>query len=232
MKFFGRYGGIEYYHTSNFLYAKKDGELYKLALFDKHFYKLRLYNRVPILEIDGVRMHLVKNFSSPLDYAREVAKQLHLSKNDVVLDTCMGLGYTAMEAAKYTERVVTCELHRAVVQLAKWNPFSKGLFTKNIEIQQGDVASLINWFKDKTLDAIIHDPPRFSHAPQLYSSSFYRELFRICKKRARLFHYVGSVGKNIKGRSIENEVSKRLEVTGFKDIRYIPRLQGLIFKKF
>ena len=228
MKFFLSKNGIEYYYTDKFLYAKKKGqpEPYKLALFDRHFYKLRLYNRVPILEIDGFRMQLVKDFKSPLDYSKEIASRLKIGKNDIVLDTCMGLGYTAIAAAKYAQRVITCEMSTAVLQLAKWNPLSSDLLSANIETKQGDTASLINGFKEKTFDIIIHDPPRFSHAPQLYSSQFYQELFRVCKKGARLFHYVGGVGKE-RGRNIENEVAKRLETTGFRNIKFEPRLQGL-----
>ena len=230
MKFFLSKNGIEYYYTDKFLYAKKKGELFKLALFDRHFYKLRLFNRVPILEIDGLRMQLVKDFKSPLDYAKIITSHLPLAKSSIVLDTCMGLGYTAIAAAKFAQKVITCELSTAVLQLAKWNPFSSELFTDNIEIKQGDISSLINGFKDKTFDVIIHDPPRFSHAPQLYSSQFYQELYRVSKNKARLFHYVGSVGKE-SGRKIENEVGKRLEVVGFRNIKFDARLQGLFFSR-
>lgn len=231
MKLFGTFHGIEYYYNDRFLYAKKGEELLKLALFDRHFYKLRLYNRIPILEIDGLRMQLVKDFKSPLDYAQEVVTALRISHTDTIFDTCTGLGYTAIAAAKKAEKVITCEQSTSVLQLAKWNPFSRELFSPRIEIRQGDVASLVTGFKEKTFDAIIHDPPRFSHAPQLYSSQFYRELMRICRKGARIFHYVGSVGANQKGRSIESEVAKRLEQTGFKEIHYISRLQGLLFRR-
>ena len=192
MKFFLSKNGIEYYYTDKFLYARKDGQEYKLALFDRHFYKLKLYNRIPVLEINGLRMQLVKDFKSPLDYSKEIASRLRIGKNDIVLDTCMGLGYTAIAASKFAQKVITCELSNAVIQLAKWNPFSSDLFSPNshIEIKQGDAASIVGGFKDKEFDVVIHDPPRFSLAPQLYSSSFYQELFRITKKNARLFHYV------------------------------------------
>ena len=233
MKFFLSKNGIEYYYTDKFLYAKKKGQAkpYKLALFDKHFYKLRLYNRVPILEIDGLRMQLVKDFKSPLDYSKEITSRLRIGKNDLALDTCMGLGYTAIAAAKYAQKVITCELSNAVLQLAKWNPFSSDLFAgNNIELKQGDVASIITGFKDKTYDVVIHDPPRFSHAPHLYSSQFYSELFRVTKSKARLFHYVGSIGKE-SGRKIENEVGKRLEAVGFRSIKFEARLQGLFFNR-
>lgn len=232
MKFLKRYKDTEYFYTDKFIYAKKDGQLYKLALFDKHFYKLRLYKRIPILEIDGVRMHLVCNFNTPLDYSKEVVDRLRIKRCDAVLDTCMGLGYTAIAAAMKSGSVVTCELNNAVVALAKWNPWSNGLFSSgNIKMIYGDVAHKIKGFREKSFDVIIHDPPRFSHAPQLYSSQFYLELYRVLRKNGRLYHYVGSVGAVIKGRKIENEVANRLKHTGFRNIQFLPRLQGLLAMK-
>lgn len=223
--------GAEYYYSGSWIYAKKDGETIKLGLFDRRMFKLRLYNRIPILEIDGLRMQLVRDFATPLDYSKEVVRALGIGKNDEVLDTCMGLGYTAIEAAKYGRKVTTCELHPAVVALAKWNPWSDKLFSSgNIDMLQGDVADKIKGFKDKTFDAIIHDPPRFSHAPQLYSSSFYAELLRVCKKGARVFHYVGAVGEN-KGRAIGTEVSRRMRLAGFRNTSMNARLQGVLCVK-
>ncbi len=230
MKFLLRKNGIEFYYTDKFMYGKKDGELYKLALFDRHFYKLKLYNRVPVLEIDGLRMQLVKDFKTPLDYSKEVASRLKITKNDTVLDICTGLGYTAIAASKFGNKVITCELSESVLQLAKWNPFSSELFSSNIEIKTGDAFSTVKGFKDKTFDVIIHDPPRFSHAPDLYASQFYSELYRVVKTKGRLFHYVGTLGKE-KGRKIEDEVKRRLELAGFRDFQYVAKLQGWFFRK-
>lgn len=231
MKFLLSKNGIEYYYTDKFFYAKKNGELYKLATFDRHFYKLKLYNRIPILEIDGLRMHLVKDFKTPLDYSKQVVAGLNIGKNDEVLDICTGLGYTAIAASKLAQKVTTIELSQTVLQLARWNPFSSELFSgRNIEVKNEDGFSALKGFKDKSFDIIIHDPPRFTHAPHLYSSQFYTELHRVAKTKAKLFHYVGSVGKE-KGRKIEDEVRKRLEVTGFRDFRYAAKLQGWFFRK-
>jgi uncharacterized protein len=226
MRLFGTFGGIEYYYTDKFLYIKQGTQFHKLALFDKHFYKLRLYKRIPILEIDGLRMQLTKDFRSPLDHPKAVVKELNIKKNDIVLDTCMGLGYLAIEASKLAQKVHTYEISSAVMQLAKKNPFSKNLFSSSINVNIGDIYSEVKGLKDKSFDIIIHDPPRFSHAPALYSAAFYRELFRISKKGTRIFHYVGAPGKH-KGRSIEKEVMKRLEKEGFRNIKFNPRLQGL-----
>lgn len=221
---------ITYFTDNNFIYAKKDGELFRLALFDQNYYRLRLFNGVPILEIDGLRMHLVRDFKTPLDYSVEVIKKLNINEDDLVLDSCMGLGYTAIEASKKAARVVTFEISNAVYTLATWNPWSEDLFSEKIEIKLGDVSEEIKKLENGSFSIIIHDPPRFSIAPGLYSSAFYGQLYRISKKGARIFHYVGSVGHE-KGRKIEEEVMKRLKTAGFVDIRHNKLLQGLFFKK-
>jgi predicted methyltransferase len=229
-------GSITYTTDGKFIYAEKDGVKVRLDLFDKHYYKLRPVNGVPILEIDGLRMQLIRDFNTPLDYAKEVIRNLKIPKKGTftVLDTCMGLGYTAIEAAKQdsVKIVVTCELSDAVVTLAQWNPFSDLLFTKDtkVTILHGNSSDIIKTFDPNMFDFVVHDPPRFTHAPELYSSNFYAELYSVCKKGARIFHYVGSVGKS-SGRHIEEEVQTRLKSSGFRNIKYIERLQGLVFEK-
>jgi len=226
---------ITYTHDGQFLYAEIGGDKIKLALFDQHYYKLNLHNNVPILEVDGVRMHLVKDFRTPLDYAKEVVRGLKIPPKGkfAVLDSCMGLGYTAIEAAKKrsVNSIITCELSKAVIDLAQWNPMSDPLFKdKRMLVMHGNIADIIKDMGSSEFSFVIHDPPRFSHAPELYSLDFYRQLHRVCKKGARIFHYVGSVGKK-KGRNIANEVKKRLAQAGFKKITYSERLQGLYASK-
>jgi len=228
--------GKTVYSTDNsFLYAERDGALHRLDLFDRHYYKLRLWNGVPILEVDGLRMQLVRDFKTPLDYAKEIVGTLHIPPHGkaCILDTCMGLGYTAMEAAKRrgVEKVITCEISEAVITLAKWNPFGEGLFgegsgNSRISVLHGSIADLIKTMPDSSYDFVIHDPPRFSHAPELYSLDFYKELHRVCKPDARVFHYVGSVGKK-KGQRIEQGAMKKLGEAGFRILRYSARLQGI-----
>jgi predicted methyltransferase len=228
-------GNITYTTDGSFIYAEIGGDVMKLGLFDGHYYKLRPFNGIPILEIDGLRMQLVKDFSTPLDYAKEVVKGLKIpSKGSFsVLDSCMGLGYTAMEAAKRksVKSVITCEISEAVINLAQWNPMGEPLFRdKRIVMMKGSSAELIKDFGESMFDFVIHDPPRFSHAPKLYSSEFYKELYRVCKKDARMFHYVGSVGRK-KGREIEKEVEARLKEAGFRNLHYSARLQGIFADK-
>jgi predicted methyltransferase len=219
--------GTEYFFDERFIYAKKGTDTFRLALFAESFYKLRLFNGVPILEIDGVRMHLVRDFKTPLDYSKAVVRRLRLKAGDRVLDTCMGLGYTAIEASRHAGRVVTCEISPAVFTLAQWNPWSAELFeSKKIETIQGDIAEKIRELPASSFDVIIHDPPRFSKAGQLYSLAFYLEMRRVLKDGGSLFHYVGSVGKG-KGRDIGGEVSQRLAQAGFSKITYDRLAQGI-----
>lgn len=228
MNFLFRKPNAEYYYDDQFLYAKKGEEVYKLALFDQHFYKLRLVNGIAILEIDGLRMHLTKDFKTPLDYSKEVLKNLKVKSTDIVLDTCLGLGYTALEASKFAKHVVTCEISQAVLSLAKWNPWSEGLFeSEKIDIFEADSSEKIKEFETGSFNVIIHDPPRLSTAESLYYLPFYKELYRVLKKSGRLFHYVGSLGSKNKGRSIEKEVARRLGEAGFKQIKYNKKLQGV-----
>ncbi len=230
-KLYMKSGKATYLADDRFIYAQVGDDTIRLDMFADHYYKLRLYNDVPILEVDGLRMQLVKDFDSPLDYAKEVVKGLRIPSRGgfSVLDTCMGLGYTAMEAAKRrsVSSIVTCELSEAVINLAQWNPLGGPLFKdRRIVIMKGSIADLVKDFESSTFSFVIHDPPRFSQASELYSLRFYKELHRVCKRGARIFHYVGSVGKK-KGRSIEKEVEKRLKQAGFREIVYSGRLQGI-----
>ncbi len=219
--------GTEYFSDERFIYAKKGPDTFKLALFENGFYRLRLFNGIPILEIDGLRMHLVKDFKSPLDYSKAVVRKLGLKPKERVLDTCMGLGYTAIAASHAAGKVVTCEISQAVFTLAEWNPWSAELFKSDrIEAMLGDISQRIREFPASSFDVIIHDPPRFSKAGELYSLAFYMELRRVMKDNGRLFHYVGSVGKG-KGRNIAEEVSGRLERAGFSRITYDRLAQGV-----
>ena len=214
----------------DFVYAWDGAELWKVAVFDDGLYRLRMMRGKPILEIDGLRMHLVKDYKDVFDYSKLVVQKLKIKQSDVVLDTCMGLGYTAIAASNKADRVVSVELFPAVIAMAKWNPWSKELFErKRIEIVgEKSCFDYIKEAPEGKFTKIIHDPPRFSKAGELYSREFYRELRRVCKPRSLLFHYVGSLGK--KKRDIMGEVAERLEECGWKILKKDKRLQGIIAK--
>jgi predicted methyltransferase len=66
-----------------------------------------------------------------------------------------------------------------------------------------------------SVDAVLHDPPRFGIAGELYSLDFYEQLARVLKKKGRLFHYTGTPNKLTSGRDVPAEVAKRLQRAGF-----------------
>ena len=68
---------------------------------------------------------------------------------------------------------------------------------------------------DASVDAVLHDPPRFGIAGDLYSQAFYDGLARVLRRRGRLFHYTGAPNRLTSGRDVPNEVAKRLRHAGF-----------------
>lgn len=211
-----------------YLKAKRKKTPLKLSLFRDHYYNLRIFNDVAVLEIDGLRMQVMKGFKTPLDYAEKIASILGIKKDDKVLDTCTGLGYTALAAARRGAKVFTVEYSDAVLELARLNPFGKALFSDpKITVLHDDIAAAIKKMKSNSFDFVIHDPPRFTHAPHLYSADFYSEIKRVMRSGGKLYHYTGSVGAKRKGRNIQKEVGKRLAAVGFKNIKSYAVLQGL-----
>ncbi|MCX8203562.1 MAG: hypothetical protein N3H32_04525, partial [Nitrososphaeria archaeon] len=66
--------------------------------------------RAPTLEVDGIHMHRVADVSPTVDASAKVGL-LGALRGRVVLDTCTGLGYTAVEALRRgAAQVVTVEV--------------------------------------------------------------------------------------------------------------------------
>ena len=82
-------------------------------------------------------------------------------------------------------------------------------------LTQGDIAEQIVALPDESVDAILHDPPRFGIAGELYSQAFYDQLARVLRRKGKLFHYTGTPNKLTSGRDVPNEVAKRLARAGF-----------------
>jgi predicted methyltransferase len=81
---------------------------------------------------------------------------------------------------------------------------------------QADVTRAVLTLAAGSVDAILHDPPRFGIAGELYSLSFYGQLARVLRRRGLLFHYTGTPNKLTSGRDVPNEVAKRLRIAGFE----------------
>jgi predicted methyltransferase len=84
-----------------------------------------------------------------------------------------------------------------------------------LALANADVTEEIVTLPSDSFDAVLHDPPRFGIAGELYSQAFYGELARVLKRGAPLFHYTGSPNKLTSGRDLANEVSQRLRRAGF-----------------
>lgn len=212
-----------------FCYRLYNHHILPIAFFsqkDNHFYKLTLTSDWPTISIGSVPMH---KLSSPY---RDTKNKIDLLKPfGCVLDTCMGLGYTAILAAQRVKRVITFERDENVFLIAENNPFSQKLFFyKNIEIKKEDVFLGIKQFKDNCFDCVIHDPPTFKLAPHLYSEAFYKELFRVINKGGRFFHYTPFY-KIKRGYDFPSKVKGKLKEAGFAIIKFSPEAGGLLCRK-
>src|SRR3989338_4470316 len=205
--------------TSCFLV--RDSSLVKIQLFSNEtnkFYKLVPTKDAPTIEISGIRMHVTKEMSPIWDTNKKIESISPI--NGFVLDTCMGLGYTAIAASKQAEFVMTCEKDENVIEIAKHNPWSQELFdNKKISIIKIDILKEINSFKSSMFDAVIHDPPRLNLASELYSFDFYKQIYRVLKNNGKLYHYTGSPGSRNRNVNLAGNVSKRLKKAGFRNIQ-------------
>jgi predicted methyltransferase len=173
----------------------------------------------PTFEIDGIKMLPTAKDSPFEDARRKVA--LVEPRGKVVLDTCGGLGYFAaccLEAG--VGSIQSFEKNADVLWLRTLNPWSPDPLAASsggrLRLAQGDVSQAIVGIADASVDALLHDPPRFGIAGELYSQAFYDQLARVLRRGGRLFHYTGSPNKLTSGRDVPREVAKRLEKAGFK----------------
>lgn len=200
----------------------------KAQVFSETFgrlYSLMPTEGAPTMLISGIPMHRIKN-TDPMADTRSKIKAA--APRGRVLDTCTGLGYTAIMAAQRAEEVITIELDPAVIEICRLNPWSQGLFeTPAIHQLIGDSFEHIFEFEDASFDRIIHDPPMFNLAGHLYSSEYYRELHRVLKRGGRLFHYVGDL-RSKSGRNVARSAARRLQEVGFKVVKRRPEAFGLL----
>jgi len=178
----------------------------------------------PTFEIDGIKM-LPTSKESPFEDARRKVALIE-PRGKVVLDTCGGLGYFAaccLEAG--VARIHSFEKNADVLWLRTLNPWSPDpdevdsdapASGGRLQLTHADVSQAITQIADASVDALLHDPPRFGIAGELYSQVFYDQLARVLRRGGRLFHYTGSPNKLTSGRDVPREVEKRLEKAGFK----------------
>jgi uncharacterized protein len=167
----------------------------------------------PTFEIDGIKMLPTARISPYAD--AECKVRLIRPRGKVVLDTCGGLGYFAAWCVhgKATQ-VLSYEKNADALWLRSLNPWSPapdGVLT----LTQGDITEQITRLPARSVDAILHDPPRFGIAGELYSQDFYDQLARVIRRRGRLFHYTGAPNRLSSQRNVPLEVVGRLRHAGF-----------------
>jgi predicted methyltransferase len=167
----------------------------------------------PTFEIDGIKMLPTATVSPYADAQRKVA--LIQPRGKRVLDTCGGLGYFAAWCLQgQASHVLSFEKSADVIWLRGLNPWSPAPDSALI-LTQGDVAKEVVSLPAASFDAILHDPPRFGIAGELYSQAFYDQLARVIRRKGGLFHYTGTPNKLTSGRDVPNEVASRLRRAGF-----------------
>lgn len=177
----------------------------------------------PTFEIDGIKM-LPTAHVSPYEDARSKVESIE-PRGKRILDTCGGLGYFARWClAGGAAQVVSYEKNSSVLWLRSLNPWSperEGGALERLRLIEGDIQVAIAEIQTESFDAVLHDPPRFGIAGELYSLAFYEQLARVLKPNGKLFHYTGTPNRLTSGRDVPNEVARRLQHAGFRT-----RLEG------
>ncbi len=200
-------------------YAWIDGDFEAVSRFAGSLIKLVPTEwGVPTFEIDGIKM-LPTARTCPLEDARRKVA-LVAPRGRHVLDTCGGMGYFAACCLDDGVGAIhSFEKSPEVLWLRTLNPWSPDPDSLHaagrLQLEHGDVSQRIAALADASFDAILHDPPRFGIAGELYSQVFYDQLARVLRKGGRLFHYTGAPNKLTSGRDVPREVATRLHKAGF-----------------
>lgn len=161
----------------------------------------------PMLKVSATPFH-------KWDFIKRIEKD---ELQGVVLDAGTGLGYTAIAAAKTAKRIITVEYDSHILEMHKFNPWSK-LDLPNIEIVEEDICRFMPSVPDATFDAIILDGGTPRSSGHFFSLENYTHMRRTLKPGCTLYHYLPNHGQ-MRGRDFPAEVMKRLETAGFTDIK-------------
>ena len=218
--------------SENTCFLVSDSEIQPIQIFSESTNWMRsLYPTAgaPTTLVAGFPMHRIKDTDPYEDTLKKIAALAPIT--GTVLDTTTGLGYTAIEAARTAQQVTTLELDPAALEIARLNPWSQDLFENpRIEVIIADAFERIREFADEAFNCVLHDPPTFSLAGELYSEDFYRELYRVLAPRGRLFHYIGDPTSKL-GRRMTTSVVQRLQEAGFRRVIRKAEAFGVVANK-
>ncbi|MCK5076543.1 MAG: methyltransferase, partial [Calditrichia bacterium] len=173
----------------------------------------------PTVEISGVKMHVTKGQDPQIDTKQKISTLSALYGN--ILDTCCGLGYTAINSAvkEKVKMVTTVEIDPNMQMMCQLNPYSKALYqNEKINVIMGDSSQLVNTFPETHFNFIFHDPPRYSLAPALYTVEFYAQLHRILNNKGEVYHYTGEPNKGVRKKSLQIKTMERMQNAGFSEV--------------
>ncbi len=218
--------------NENNCFVIEEDTAYKITAFSEltsRAYSLYPTPNAPTMLVAGFPMHRIKNtdpYADTLEKVRAIG-----AVSGAVLDSCTGLGYTAIEMAKTAYHVTTIELDPGAQEICRDNPWSQELFSNpKIEQRIGSSFDIVPTFADGQFAGIVHDPPTFALAGELYSAEFYAQLHRILMPNGRLFHYIGDPNSR-SGRNTTRGVIERLTAVGFSNITRQPRAFGVLARK-
>jgi predicted methyltransferase len=176
-------------------------------------------------------MHRVKGID-PMEDARMKARLCARPGIDM-LEIGTGLGYSTIACLEIGVRsILTIERNPEVSDLARVNTWSQRLFVdERVTMVSGDASEKIVGLEGERFDAVLHDPPRFSIAAELYTTNFYTEILRVMKTGGILYHYVGSPGSKHGRKDLQRGVIRRLRDAGFSDVVRNEASLGVVARK-
>jgi predicted methyltransferase len=214
-----------YENDERTIFKWQDNSWQKWQFFDSRtgkFYKLVFIEpgKPPTLEISGVKMHITQSGNPETDTENKL--NVLGAVRGKILDTCLGLGYTSIHSSRLSqvEMVISCEKDPNILQICRENPWSAELFDNpKIQLILISADEFVQFTPDKYFDAILHDPPRFALAPELYSISFYKQVHRILKSGGKFYHYTGNPNKAQRKIPLAQKTMKLLTEIGFRKVR-------------
>ncbi len=212
------------------VYMVMDDELAKVTWFapeTNKVYTLRATGSWPALEISGILMHRIKDTDPKKDAESKIATIAPTRGRG--LETCCGLGYSAILGARTADKVTVFEIDPEVLRMTRLNPYSSPLHDPdgNIEVRNESILDGIADLPDDWFDYIVHDPPTLAVAGDLYGDDFYRQLLRTLRPGGRLFHYTGDPGSRSRRQDLPGSVKHRLAGLGFSRVRLEPEALGV-----
>ncbi|MFP4056111.1 MAG: hypothetical protein ACLF0G_04510 [Candidatus Brocadiia bacterium] len=212
------------------VFVVRGGELVPVERQGTYHYRLLATDTAPTLEMSGVKMHRTEG-CCPYTQAELIVRSV-VTTGDRFLDTCGGLGYTAIWAARLgAERVVSVEYDLDVLELARLNPWSEEyFFDSRIDVIPEDVTDYLASQPSGSFDSAVHDPPHFSRAAPLYDKHFYFELSRVLGASGKMYHYVGVPFSRRGQKDFHRSIAQHLSSAGF-DAEYDRELMGFVCRK-